>query len=343
MKQTSQSFRYIASLLALGLGISAASAAHAADKEKPPYDVGELPKGFEVEWPASPDIEQDASVSTVEEFNKAAATAGTRITVEGKIDRAGTITANDVEVQMNDGASLGGLRVERGVKRVFLNGGTYTNTVEIAYPTQFYPSRVSKPEWQAEDILIDGVDVTSPTTAFFLRGNRVALLHSTTHSEDYAVFSDTGEGMQNHDVILADNDLTSNGHQATVRLISARESVTVDNRITSLMSFNGLKHNYRVHGQTDKAFAARNELVNAGVMLSTIPGDHTKQIWFEDNTFHHQTPDLFNPSRTTIDELYVHDNTAYTNVWKCLYCLSPVDGWDFGDNVVKPYEPPPAL
>jgi hypothetical protein len=322
--------------------IASSQAASAADNPVR-YPLGTLPVGLTVTWPAAPVIKRETVVRSLSAFDKAAATPNTRIKVDAVLDGEGTITASDIEVQMTANGSLGGLRIERSVHRVALIGGEYTDTIELVLPTSFWPSEVSDPTWMVEDVLIDGVNVDSDTTAFFLRGRRVAVLRSYAHAHDYAIYSDTARGMQNENMIIADNDLESDGNQATVRLISGRTSVTVDNRITSLMSAGGAKHNYRVHGKTGQAYAARNVLVNAGVMLSTMDGDKADKIWFDKNTFHHQTPDLFNPSTTTIGTLHAHDNTAYTNVWSCFYCSKPLSTWDFGNNVVKPYKAPPAL
>jgi hypothetical protein len=76
-------------------------------------------------------------------------------------------------------------------------------------------------------------------------------------------------------------------------------------------------------------------------MLATMDGDDVGHLWFEANTLHHKTPDLFNPDRTRLHVLDAHDNTAYTNVWNCFYCLTPLPAWSLGNNLIKPYTDPP--
>jgi hypothetical protein len=300
--------------------------------------LGTLPNGLNVSWPARPQISRHVSVSSLSDFNAAASVNGTSITVQAAIPDQGTINASDIEVQMTAGASLGGVLISKGVKRVALLGGQYTGTIELAYAANFWPTRVDDPAWLISDVMIDGVNVTSSSTAFFLRGNRIAVLRSYAHAADYSVFSDSIPGQQNDSVVLAGNDFESAGAQATVRLISVRDSVTVDNNLTDLMQ-TGSKHNYRIHGVSDQVYAARNMLVNSGTMMGTMDGDALSNIGFEQNTFHHKTPDLFNPDVNRVHQLDAHDNVAYTDVWNCFYCGNLPAGWSFGANVIHPYQP----
>lgn len=313
-----------------------------ASAQSVPYDLGTLPSGLSVQWPTAPNITRSVDVRTLSEFNQAAAVAGTLITIKTAISGRGTLNASDIEIQMDDGASLGGLFINRSMKRISLNGGQYTGTIEMALPSTFWPSRVDNPAWAIEDVMIDGIEVRAPDTAIFLRGHRVAVLRSFAHAGEYSVFSDTASNDSNTDVIIAGNDFESEGKQATVRLIGVRNSVTVDNRLTDLL-LTGEKHNYRVHGVSDQVYAARNELVNAGTMLGTMGGDDIGHLWFDDNTFHHKTPDLFNPDTSKIHVLHAHNNVAYTDVWSCFYCRSTPSAWDLGNNAVHPYQPPPTL
>ena len=76
------------------------------------------------------------------------------------------------------------------------------------------------------------------------------------------------------------------------------------------------KHNYRIHGHSDLNFAARNVLINSGMMFAGLedgfadpPLDHIGHMWVNDNTFHHRVPDLFNP-KETIDVLVARGNVA---------------------------------
>jgi hypothetical protein len=295
-----------------------------------------------VSWPAAPKVTRSVNVSTQKDFNKQAAVAGTLITVTAAISGRVTIGASDIEVHMASGASLGGLTIVKALKRIALYGGRYTGTIELSQASQFYPSRIDNPAWAIEDVMIDGVSVKSTSgTALFLRGHRVAVLRSFAYAADYAIYADTIRGDQNANVIVAGNNLQAEGRQATVRLISVRNSVTVDNRITDLM-LTGSKHDYRVHGVSDQVYAARNELINGGVMVGTMSGDSVGHIWFDTNTMHHKTADLFNISTSTVSALHAHDNSVFSNVWSCMYCGRGHTGWDVANNVVKPYTNPPA-
>jgi hypothetical protein len=330
------------SFLALALSLAASIYCNThASAQTAPYALGSLP--FGVSWPAAPKITRSVDVSTQADFNKAASVAGTLITVKTAISGRASITASDIEVHMASGASLGGLTISKALKRIALYGGHYTGTIELSQASQFYPSRVDNPAWAIEDVMIDGISVRSAsTTALLLRGHRVALLRSFAYGADYAVYSDTVKNDQVSDIIIAGNNLQAEGRQATVRLINVRNSVTVDNRITDLL-LTGSKHDYRVHGISDQVFAARNELVNGGVMIGTMSGDDVGHIWFDSNTLHHKTADMFNVNTTVVHVLHAHDNLAYSDVWSCFYCGRAPSGWDVANNVDKPYtDPPPA-
>jgi hypothetical protein len=307
-----------------------------------PYPLGKLPDGFTVQWPTAPKISRSVDVSTIADFNKAAATAGTLINIKGQISGQGNINASDIEVRMDDKASIGGVLIGLSVKRVALIGGHYTGTIEMLQPSTFYPSRVDNPAWAVEDVMLDGINVRSTnSTGIFLRGHRVAVIRSFSHGADYGIYSDTISADHNSDIIIAGNQIEAEGRQATLRLIQVSHSVTVENRLTDLMQ-TGEKHNYRVHGNSNMVFAARNELVNSGTMLGTMPNDNVTDLWFNDNTFHHKTPDLFNPDRAQVHNLHAHNNVAYTDIWPCFFCGGVPAGWDLGNNVIKPYQAPPA-
>ena len=131
------------------------------------------------------------------------------------------------------------------------------------------------------------------------------------------------------------NSFDSAGPESTVRLVSVLRTATIENRIA-----NSNKHNYRIHGTSDLAYARDNLLINTGVMLGRMAGDTLNRIWFDDNVFHHVAPDLFNPDGA-IGSLRARRNLAMTDVWSCFYCGSTPAGWDIADNVVAPYTPAP--
>jgi hypothetical protein len=189
--------------------------------------------------------------------------------------------------------------------------------------------------------MIDGISVKSTSSsALLVRGHRVAVLRSFAYGADYAIYSDAITNDQGSNIIIAGNNLQAEGRQATLRLISVRNAVTVNNRITDLM-LTGTKHDYRVHGTSDQVYAAHNELVNGGVMMGTMSGDSVGHVWFDANTMHHKTADLFNISTSTVSALHAHDNAVYSDVWTCMVCGKSPSGWDVANNVVKPYTNPP--
>src|SRR5882672_7794104 len=108
-------------LAAVVCGVTAHASAGAA--QLVPYALGKLPDGFTVHWPTAPKITRSVDVSTSADFNKAAAVDGTMITVKAAIAGHVAINASDIEVRMDDSASLGGLTINRSVKRVALLGG----------------------------------------------------------------------------------------------------------------------------------------------------------------------------------------------------------------------------
>jgi hypothetical protein len=170
-----------------------------------------------------------------------------------------------------------------------------------------------------------------------VRGLRIAIVGSDVTAGRYSVWCGDTASFQSEDLILLDNVFRSAGPEATVRFVSVLRSATVGN----IMS-NTLKHNYRIHGVSDLNYAAHNLLVNTGVMFGRMEGDSLNRVFFDDNTFHHTAPDLLNPD-TAIRALSAHDNVAYTNVWSQFYAGSVMPGWDLANNVIRPYQPPPAF
>lgn len=338
MIHTRKAIHFTFTLVAVAL--CSIAPASAQTPPPPPYPLGQLPMGMSVTWPTAPRITRSVDVRTLADFNTAASVAGTLITVAAPISGQGTISASDIEVHIADGSSLGGVFINKSTKRIALIGGTYTGMIEVALPSIFWPSRVDNPAWVVEDVMINGIHLRSTTNALYLRGHRVALVRSFAYSVDYTVWSDTITNDQTSDLIVAGNNLQSEGRQATVRVWNVRNAVFVENRMTDTL-VSGSKHNFRVHGTSDQVFAARNELVNAGAMFGGFSDDNVGRLYFNSNTFHHKTPDLFNPSQATVHILRARDNVAYTDVWTCFYCLRPPWMWSLVNNVVHPYTDPP--
>ena len=338
MKPIRKSWLY-AFVLILGVPISATG----VQAKAKPYDLGELPDGFEVRWPNGPRYDRTIEVATAEEFNAAAATGHTKILVTADIPSTVSIAASHTEVRMAEGVTVHGLAIAKGVRRIRVRGGRFgAGGIEMAYPTVYFPTKTTDEAWQIQDVLFDGIEVNAAAdrTALNLRGHRVAVVNSRLRGGEYAIWSDTTEPLVNSDVIIAGNVLQSEGDQSVLRLVGVHNSVTVENRIEDLL-LTGRKHAYRVHGESDQVFAARNVLVNGGTMFGTMPGDVIGEMWFEDNDLHHATEDLFHPEPSTVLRLSAHGNIAFS-ARSCFLCVQPPAEWDVSDNELLPYEPAPA-
>jgi hypothetical protein len=104
------------------------------------------------------------------------------------------------------------------------------------------------------------------------------------------------------------------------------------------------RHNYRVHGRSDLAFAARNVLVDAGVMIaSDSEEDEVGAVWFLENTLHHRTPSLLvvdRPLGSRLARFVATGNSIFSDVWDCFLCDDPPNGWTVRNNRMQPYRPP---
>lgn len=310
----------------------------AEDEEEPPaeapFDLGRPPPEVGLRWPAPPRpaerevVHGEGGEVRVDEDR-------TRFVVQADLERL-VVAASDVDVVVEDGVRVGEAFVDRGVARVRLRGGRY-GRIELAVPARF---GVSPPEYRAEwlvrDVTIDGVEVDSEAEdgAFLLRGRRIAVLRSRVRAERYAVWvGDTGD-LQSEDVVIAGNDLRAAGAEATVRLVSVLRSAVVENRLS-----NPEKHNYRVHGRSDLAFAARNRLFDAGVMLASMDEDEVGTVWFVDNTIRHRTPSLLvvdRPAGSRLRRFVATGNAIRTDETDCFLCEPPPPGWTVRDNVLRP-------
>jgi hypothetical protein len=338
MKQIRKNWLFVLVLI-LGAPISATASA-----KYTPYDLGPLPDGFEVRWPHRPRTEQVVEVASAAEFNAAANTPHTKVVVTADIPSTVGIGASDIDVRMADGVTVNGLSIGMDVHRIRVRGGRFgSGGINMAYPTKYYPSKVTDEAWQQTDVLFDAIDVNADAkhSAMQLRGVRVAVINSHLRGGEYAIWSDTSDPLVNSDVIIAGNQLESEGDQCTLRLVGVQNAVTVENRLEDML-LTGHKHVYRVHGESDQVFAARNMLVNGGTMMGTMPGDTVGEIWFEDNELHHTTEDLFHPDPHAVLMLHAHNNVAYSDTRTCFLCFTAPDGWDVADNELLSYEPAPS-
>ncbi|HJL14827.1 MAG TPA: hypothetical protein RMH99_04175 [Sandaracinaceae bacterium LLY-WYZ-13_1] len=299
-------------------------------------DLGPLPPELTgLRWPQTPRVTREVTVTTHAALTAAVSVPGTRVHVRGVIGGDVSVPADDVEILADEASRLGRLRVERAVHRVRLEGGHWQG-VHLAVPARWWPTHEVRAEWMVEDVWIDGVTVDAPGSAFEIRGRRIAVTHADVRAARYSVWCGDTDPLRSEDVILHGNVFDSAGPESTVRLVSVLRSATVANRLA-----NTNKHNYRVHGDSDLAYAADNLLVDTGVMLGTMPGDALGTVWFDDNVLHHTAPDLFNPSRTAIARLVARGNVAYTDVWSAFYPGTAPGGWDVRDNQRLAYTPAP--
>lgn len=262
--------------------------------------------------------------------------SGTRMRVHARLSGIVRVTQSDIELLFDDGAGADGVWIANRIGRVAVRGGTFGG-IEVQIPGTYYPSEEWHREWRTTDVLVDRVRVTAGDTAFLMRGLvRAAITNSWSYAERYSVwFGDTAD-FENEDVILAGNDFYSVGPEATVRLVHVVRSVTVENRLE-----NTEKHNYRTHGRARDNYASRNILVGTGAFLGRLPDDHIGRQWFDDNTFYHTAPSLFEWD-DNCPVMYFRRNVAYTNVWQCFICRTMPGGWIDEMNVIRPYQPGPA-
>jgi hypothetical protein len=294
------------------------------------YDLGELPPELgTIAWPAPPRVRRAIAVGSEQEAARAAAQSGSRIVVRDDIDDL-TVTADDIEIVNR--ARIGHLAIERGHRRIRVTGGRY-GAIELAVPAQFVPPPpVWRAEWLVEDVMIDDVDVEAADTAFAIRGRRVAIVRSRAHAQRYSVWcGDTGE-FSTEDLVIAGNRFDSAGPESTVRLVGVSGAVVVDNVLA-----NTQKHDFRVHGTSDRVFFARNRLLRTGIMVGSMPGDRIGSVWIVDNTLHHTAPSLFQTDPSRVERLVAHGNHIYSDRWSCFVCDATAPRWSVSDNPVEPY------
>jgi hypothetical protein len=290
------------------------------------YDLGRLPTAYgRVRWPEQPRIVRDVHGTE--------ATDGTRLIVERDVDRL-TIRASDVEVVNR--ARIGQLVLQRGVRRVAIRGGRY-GSIELPVPAVFDPPPVRYDDaFFVSDITIDGVEIDSDDTALFVRGRRVAIVNSRARAQRYSVWcGDTGE-LRSQDIVIAGNHFDSAGPESTVRLVDVERAVVVDNVLS-----NTEKHDFRVHGASDRIVFARNRLLNTGIMIGSMEGDRIGSAWLIDNALYHTAPSLLEAPPERIARLVASGNRVYSDRWECFVCARG-RRWAIGDNPVARYRQPPS-
>lgn len=303
--------------------------------EQPPaarYELGPLPEGFgEVVWPTAPHIERQVELAGGERVIER---AGTRVVVRGPIERI-VVRANDVEILGSSSARVDHVLIDRGRRRVRIAGGRF-GAIELHVPAQHVPPPPRfRPEWMVEDVTIDGVEIEAADTALLVRGRRIAVLRSRVTAARYSVWCGDTEDFQTEELVLAGNRFVSAGPESTVRLVSVRRAVVVDNVLS-----NTLKHDFRVHGVSDEVVFARNQLLNTGIMVGSMEGDRIGSVWILDNALHHRVPSLFEVPRERVRRLIARGNRVFSDEWDCFVCGRARAGWQVADNPVAPYRPP---
>ena len=328
-----------------------------------PYDLGNLPSGLTIQWPAPPQIEIYSPIippikisspigitsplisSPLEGRTVIIDQANIRVIISADIDQL-TLAASDIDVEVNNNVYIGTLYIQKGLSRFRIRGGTY-GRIELAVPADFNQNpAVYNGDWLIQDVMIDSVTVINTTSSgFLLRGKRIAILNSHVQGFHYSVWAGDTTDFQNEDIILANNVFESAGPEATVRLVSVLRSVVVDNRIINVGARSATeeiinKHNYRIHGKSDFNLAARNTLVKSGLMIGTMEGDDLGTVWFQDNFIYHITPSLLevdDPSH--IRHFIATGNNIFSEVWDCFLCRETPADWRFENNYIRRLPP----
>lgn len=299
--------------------------------------LGDLPRELSgLRWPALPSIADELDVSTDAELRDALALrSNVRIRVHGVHAGLYTLARSDVELVLDADAFIEHLLIARSQHRVRIVGGSFA-AIEMMPPVD-YPNGGTEPEPElmATDVTIECVTVDAPDTAFLLRGHRVAILGADVQAERYAVYVGDAAPLPIDDVIVAHSVMRSAGPEATYRLHSVRRSVVASTTLS-----NPLKHNWRVHGDSERNYIGDSILVGSGAMLGWIAGDSLDRVFFVRNTVHYDaTNGLFLAEPSRVRRLTVTDNVIYSDD---PFTPGTGKGWKVRRNATHPYQPPPS-
>lgn len=260
-------------------------------------DLGPLPAGLLVTWPAPPSIERGVHIRTLQEFRDLydnQEKSRTRFYFHTNIDyiHAVNVDASDVEIVIMPGFKLHNIVLNSPVHRVKISGGGEVGRIRASI---YVPITTPEDDGYITDVLIDSITLdnrdegeksgrcernANECDGVTFRGvRRGAVINSSISSLVYPVaaweHSSTSSIPHNKDIIIANNRLHSaEGTQATVRLQNSENTVTVHNRLESTYNTTSKDwpHNYRIHGLSSNggvryAYAACNLLVNSGAMI----------------------------------------------------------------------------
>jgi hypothetical protein len=287
-------------------------------------------------WPALPVIADELHVSTDAELRDALALrGGARISVSGIHPGLYVLARSDVELVLDADAFIEHLLIARSQHRVRVLGGTFA-AIEMMPPVDF-PNGGTEPEaaLMATDVTIECVAVHAPDTAFLVRGHRVAILGADVTAERYSLYAGDAAPLPIDDVIVAHSVFRSAGPEATYRLESVRRSVVAHTTLS-----NPLKHNWRVHGDSERNYIGDSALVGTGAMIGWIEGDSVERAWVTRNTVYYDGSSgllLAEPAR--VSRLVVTDNAIYSDE-----PFDPGSGpqWTVARNAIHPYQAPPS-
>jgi hypothetical protein len=284
-------------------------------------------------------------VSSIAELESESARGRVRIVIAASLrGAAARVLGSDVEITQQDGVFVEHLLIDHARqaarRRIAVRGGSY-GQIATTPAARFAPTVEAHPEWLAEDITIDGVRIEAAKTAMLIYARRIAVVRSRFSAKAYAIYSDAGPGgsVSTEDLLIAGNRFTSAGDEATIRLISVVRSIVIDNVL-----HNAIKHNYRVHGRSDLALAARNIMIVTGAAIGFMPDDQVGRVWLLDNTVYHTINHLMHAEPGHVRAAHVRGNIAYTDLRKCVLCLPSLpSGWEDEGNRALPYQEPRGL
>lgn len=308
-------------------------------------DLGTLPSELTaLQWPAAPEIRREVRAcerapGCAAEVQRAVDVAGTRVRVAGRVDEPVTVHAPDVEILLEPSGRLERVVIDPGVHRVRIAGGE-VGSIELLPPAQWEPVERYDEALFVTDVTLEDLRMVASDSAFVIRGRRVAVMGNDVTAERYSLWAgDTGP-LDGEDLIVAENTFRSAGPESTLRMHDVRRSVVVRNVLS-----NGSKHDYRVHGRGDLAYAAHNILLRTGIMIGTQPGDAVGTVFFEDNVLYQEMPSMLEIDFPAIRRLVLRNNTVYTDRWDSFYPYPRVgDGWTVEGNRRFPfraYQPTP--
>lgn len=300
-------------------------------------DLGALPSHLRgLTWPALPAVRSEVEVETEAALRDALARlSNVRVRVRGAHAGLYVVARSDVEILLEPDAFVEHLLVARSQQRVRISGGTYA-TIEMMPPIDF-PNGGTTPDesLMATDVTIECVTMRAPDTAFLVRGHRVAVLGADVHAERYSFFAGDTEPIQLRDLVVAHSVLRSAGPEPTYRVHSVSRSVVA---FTTLA--NTSKHNFRVHGVSERNYLGDSVLVGTSIMMGRTPGDSLDRVWVIRNVVYYDgTNGIFLTDPTT-RRLVATDNVAYSD--EPFAPSDPHPSWEIRGNVTHPYEPAPS-